>query len=272
MRSHVPAVAGAPTGSRKEAIVIDALGNPQSVLLLGGTSQIGLAVVRELPRTRLSRVVLAGRDRAALEGAAQELAAIGFGGVEVLVLDALDTASHGKLISSVFEAGDIDLTVLAVGYLGDQQLAELDPSEAVRIATASYVGPASLAMNVGARLREQGHGVMVVLSSVAARQARRSNFVYGSAKAGLDALALGLGDALAGTGAHVLVVRPGFVRTRMTAHLLPAPLAVGPDAVARAVLDGLRRSRTVVHVPRAMGLIGALLAALPRPVLRRLPF
>jgi decaprenylphospho-beta-D-erythro-pentofuranosid-2-ulose 2-reductase len=252
--------------------VIDALGAPQTVLLLGGTSEIGLAVLRRLPRSRLRRVVLAGRDPEATGAVAKELAAEGFGGVETVQLDAVDEAAHGELVDAVFDAGDVDLTVLAIGVLGDQLAAEDDPAEAVRIGRATFLGPASLAMHVGRRLRGQGHGTLVVLSSMAAVQARRSNFVYGSAKAGLDALGLGLGDALAPLGVHVVVVRPGFVHTRMTRHLRAAPLASTADAVARSVVDGVRHGRTVVYVPRAMAVLAVALRVLPRRVLRRLPF
>ena len=127
-------------------------------------------------------------------------------------------------------------------------------------------------LHAGRRLAVQGHGVLVVLSSVAGRQARRANYVYGAAKAGLDLAALGLGDQLHGEGVQVLVVRPGFVRTRMTAGLPVPPLAVDADAVARAVVAGIRSRRTVVYVPSAFRVVAAVLAGLPRGVLRRLPF
>ncbi len=259
-------------GMTEDGHVIDALGAPQSVLLIGGTSEIGLAIVRRLPRGRLRRVVLTAHDLAGTERAARALEADGLPAAELVPLEAADPAGHAKALDALFDAGDLDVVVLAIGSLGDQALAEQDPAEAVRMAEVNYVGPLSLALHAGRRLRGQGHGVLVVLSSMAGRQARRSNFVYGSTKAGLDALALGLGDALAGSGARVLVVRPGFVRTRMTAQLPVAPLATTPQAVARATVAGIRRGRSVVHAPAAMALVGAVLVALPRTVLRRLPF
>jgi decaprenylphospho-beta-D-erythro-pentofuranosid-2-ulose 2-reductase len=217
-------------------------------------------------------VVLAGRDRPGLEAAAKQLADDGLPDAELVILDAVATDQHAELLDAVFDAGDVDLTVLAVGALGDQQAALADPRHAIELATTGYTGPLSLLLHTGRRLRGQGHGALVVLSSVAGRQARQANFVYGSTKAGLDLAALGLADSLHGTGARVLVVRPGFVRTRMTAHLPTPPLAVGPDQVAQAVLAGLRRSATVVYSPAPMRAVAAVLAALPRPVLRRLPF
>jgi decaprenylphospho-beta-D-erythro-pentofuranosid-2-ulose 2-reductase len=252
--------------------VIDALGRPQSVLLLGGTSEIALGVVRALPGERLRRLVLAGRDPGALEKAAAALAGEGLPDAEIEIFDAAATEGHQQLVAAIFGRGDIDVTVLAVGELGDQHAAEADPGLAVHLARSTYVGPLSLLLLVGSRLRDQGHGVLVVLSSVAARQARRANFVYGSAKAGLDLAALGLADALHGSGARVLVVRPGFVRSRMTAHLRTPPLAVTPDDVGRAVAAGLRGRETVVYSPAIARPIAAALVVLPRSILRRLPF
>lgn len=252
--------------------MIDALGAPQSVLLLGGTSEIALAVLRGLPQERLRRVVLAGPDPDRLRAVARSLSAAGLPDAEVVAFDARDTASHRTVLDDVFAGGDVDVTVLAFGVLGDQHAAEDDPGLAVRTAEVNYVGAVSAGLTLAAHLRRQGHGVLVVLSSLAGVQARRSNFVYGSTKAGLDAFALGLGDALDGSGARVLVVRPGFVRTRMTAHLRPAPLAVDADAVGRAVADGLRKRSVVVYAPPAGRAVAAVLTHLPRTVLRRLPF
>ena len=252
--------------------MIDALGRPQSVLVLGGSSEIALAIVHALPGERLTRLVLAGRDKTALAAAAEQLRAGGLPEAELELFDAADTAGHADLVARIFARGDLDVTLLAVGALGDQQAAEAHPEQAVAVATATYVGPLSLLLHVGGHLREQGHGSLVVLSSVAARQARRANFVYGSAKAGLDLAALGLADALHGSGARVLVVRPGFVRGRMTAHLRTPPLAVTPDDVARTVAGGLRGRGTVLYSPPVARWVAALLAVLPRAVLRRLPF
>lgn len=253
--------------------MINALGSPQSLLLLGGTSEIGLAVAERFVRDRTRRVVLAGRDGGALRAAADRLRAAAPAEVAVSVLefDAHDRSGHGALVERAFTDGDVDVAVLAFGLLGDQQRAEQDPDHAVDIATVNYTAAVSLGVPVAQALRRQGHGALVVLSSVAAERPRRSNFVYGSAKAGLDAFATGLGDALRGSGVHVLVVRPGFVSTRMTAHLDPAPLSTTPEAVATAIVDGLRRRRETVWVPPALRLVMSVLRHLPRAVFRRLP-
>ena len=249
--------------------MIDALGRPQSVLLIGGTSEIGLAVVRALPAERLQRVVLLGRDADGLKHASEQVRAPR---VDVVLTDADDLAGHERAIAQAFDDGDVDVTILAMGALGDQAAAADDPAAALATVQATYTGPLSLLLHAGRRLRAQGHGEVIVLSSVAGRQARKGNWQYGSAKAGLDLAALGLGDDLAAVGGKVLVVRPGFVRTRMTAGRPVAPLAVDADDVARAAVAALRRRRTVVYVPAPMRAVAAVLGVLPRRVLRRLPF
>jgi decaprenylphospho-beta-D-erythro-pentofuranosid-2-ulose 2-reductase len=250
---------------------MDALGEPQGVLVLGGSNEIALATVRALPRGRLRRVVLAGRPSAARDEAAASLTQAGITGVETVDFDAADTVSHAAVIDAVFDAGDIDVTLLAFGVLGDQAEAEADPDAAVAVATVNYTGAVSVGLRVAARLRRQGHGTLVVLSSVAGDRARRSNFVYGSTKAGLDAFAQGLGDALHGSGARVLIVRPGFVRTRMTTGLDEAPMTIDPEDVARIIVTALRKGRETVYAPGPLRFVMAGLKSVPRPLFRKLP-
>jgi decaprenylphospho-beta-D-erythro-pentofuranosid-2-ulose 2-reductase len=257
--------------------VIDAFGAPQSVAVLGGTSEIGLALVRALDgRGRLRRVVLAGRDEVGLKEAARDLASPAEGPgpahqVRTVHLEAEETASHDEVVSEVFADGDLDVVVLAVGVLGAQDGLLDDAAAAVRLVEVNYVAGVSLGLAVTRRLREQGHGVFVVLSSVAGERGRAANFVYGSSKAGLDTFAQGLGDRLHGTGVRVLVVRPGFVRTRMTAGRPESPLACGPDDVARAVVRAIRTGRETVWVPSTLRPVMAGLRLLPRRVFRALP-
>jgi decaprenylphospho-beta-D-erythro-pentofuranosid-2-ulose 2-reductase len=130
----------------------------------------------------------------------------------------------------------------------------------------------SIGLVVARRLKEQGHGTLVVLSSVAGERARRSNFIYGSSKAGIDAFAQGLGHALAGTGASVLIVRPGFVPTKMTAGMKPAPLATTPEAVAAATASALAQGKEIVWVPAGLRWLSSVFRHLPTGVVRRFPW
>ncbi|WP_405890140.1 decaprenylphospho-beta-D-erythro-pentofuranosid-2-ulose 2-reductase [Streptomyces sp. NBC_00133] len=248
----------------------NAFGSPQSLLVLGGTSEIGLAVARRLIARRTRTVWLAGHHAPSLEDAASGLRTLG-ADVRTVAFDALDCAAHEEVLGKIFAEGDIDMVLLAFGVLGDQANDEADPPAAVRVAQINYTGAVSASLVCAAALQNQGHGSLVVLSSVAGERARRANFIYGSSKAGLDAFAQGLGDAMHGTGVHVMVVRPGFVRTKMTAGLPQAPLATTPGAVATAVELGLRRRSETVWVPGALRVVMSALRHVPRPLFRRLP-
>lgn len=254
--------------------MINAVGSPQSLLLLGGTSEIGLAVAEQWVRDRTRRVLLAGRDADALRAAGERLeraAAPAALEVTVLAFDAHDRATHADVVRRAFAAGDVDVALLAFGVLGDQERAERDADHAVDVVTVNFTAAVSVLVPLAQAMREQGHGALVILSSVAAERARRANFVYGSSKAGIDAFATGLGDALHGSGVQVVVVRPGFVTTRMTAHLRSAPLSTSPEAVARAVVAGVRWRRDTVWVPSALRPVMSVLRHLPRRIFRRLP-
>ena len=250
----------------------DALGSVQSVLVLGGGSDIAQATLRELVKRRTRTIVLAARDPATLAPAADELRAAGATTVETVAFDAHDTAAHEPFVARVFEQfGDFDLALLAFGVLGDQAAAELDGRAAVDIAEVNYVGSVSVAVPIAQRMRAQGHGTIVALSSVAGERARRSNFVYGSSKAGMDAFFQGLGDSLVGTGVRVMIVRPGFVHTKMTEGMDAAPLSTTPEAVADAIVHGLARGRETVWVPSTLRYVMSVLRHVPRPVFRKLP-
>jgi len=253
----------------------NAVGAVGSVLLLGGRSEIGAAICERLVRDGARRVVLAARGAdgsAEVAAAAETLRAAGAAEVHPLDFDAARPETHAGVVEAAAGlVGDLDAVVDAFGVLGDQADYEADPVAAAEAATATYTGHVSVGIAVAQRLREQGHGTLVVLSSVAGMRVRRANFVYGSAKAGLDGFAQGLGDALHGSGARVLVVRPGYVRTQMSAHISEAPFPATAGQVADAVADGLRTGAETVWVPRRLRLVFTAMRALPRPLWRRLP-
>ena len=250
--------------------MIDAVGQPQSVLLLGGTSDIALATAEAWLRHRPLRVELAARPGPRRDDAVRRLHGLG-ADVRVHDFDAEREESHPALLEQVAANGDIDVALLAFGVLRDDDASWQDHREAVRQARINYLGAVSVGVLLAERLRAQGHGVIVALSSVAGERVRRSNFVYGSTKAGMDAFFLGLGEALRGSGARVLVVRPGFVRTKMTAGRDAAPLAVDAETVAEAIVAGVAAGSELIWVPRAMRGVMSGLRHVPRPLFRRLP-
>ncbi len=186
-------------------------------------------------------------------------------------LDARDAASHAATVEKAFAGGDIDVAVIAFGLLGEPERAWTDADHALELAEVNYTAPVHFGVLLAERMRTQGHGTIVALSSVAGERVRRSNFVYGSTKAGYDGFFLGLGEALRPSGVRVLVVRPGFVRSKMTEGLDDAPLAVSPDQVAEAVVEGVAGKRELIWVPGTMRVVMSGLRHVPRPLFRRLP-
>ncbi|WP_248963528.1 SDR family NAD(P)-dependent oxidoreductase [Sphaerisporangium perillae] len=279
----------------------NALGSVDSVLLLGGRSEIGLAIVERLVRDGARHIVLAARggttadagDEPQVAGSARPAEAADGPqvaesahamdaavvrlkklGAEVFVIgfDATRPETHGQVIDSAVDlVGDLDVVIPAFGVLGDQATYDADPVSAAESITVNFGGHVSAGLFAARRLREQGHGTLVVLSSVAGVRVRRANFVYGAAKAGLDGFAQGLGDALHGSGVRVMVVRPGFVIGRMTKGMTPAPMSTTPAAVADAVVQGLRDGTETLWVPGKLRLLFTVMRALPRPLWRRLP-
>jgi decaprenylphospho-beta-D-erythro-pentofuranosid-2-ulose 2-reductase len=250
--------------------MMNAVGTPQTLLLLGGTSDIALAVARAYAARGPLRVVLAARATERRTSAAAELTGLGCEVVEV-DLDARDHASHAATIEAAFAGGDVDVAVLAFGLLGDAEQAWVDPEQALELAEVNYAAPVHLGVLLANRLRAQSHGWLVALSSVAGERVRRSNFVYGSTKAGFDGFFLGLGEALRPHGVRVLVVRPGFVKSKMTAGLDDAPLAVTPEQVAAATVSAISAGRELIWVPNTMRAVMSGLRHVPRPLFRRLP-
>lgn len=244
----------------------NAVDQPQTIVVLGGTSDIGQAIVAQLVSPALRTVVLAVRRPDDVD-----TDALRFGDAEIVVVpfDAAAPETHAVVVADIAErVGDLDLVIQAFGQLGAPGL--VDPVEAAALAQVNYVGAVSSGLAVAAQLRRQGHGTLVVLSSVAGIRTRASNFVYGSTKAGQDGFATGLGHSLAGTGARVMTVRPGFVRTSMTTGMAEAPFTTDPADVAAAVAAGLRRKRSVVWVPGILRVVMGLLRFAPDVVWRRL--
>lgn len=247
----------------------NALSEPQTIVLLGGTSEIGRAIVDELLSTSAKTLVLACRrpDEAQPERFERD-------GLEIVVehFDAADTESHDAFVRKLADAhGDLDVAIVAFGVLGDQNEFNDDPHAAAQAVHVNYTGGVSSSLALAGQMRRQGHGHITVLSSVAGERVRAANFVYGSSKAGLDAFAQGLGDSLAGSGVNVTVVRPGFVHSRMTRGMKSAPFATTPRVVGELAVAGMRKGKHTVWTPGILRFVFMILRHVPRPIFRRLP-
>jgi short-subunit dehydrogenase len=241
-----------------------------TVLILGGRSEIGIELARRLAAG--ATVILAARKADQLAEQVAALVAAGATAVHTREFDADNLDSHGPLVASVLaDHGRIDTAVLAFGILGDQARAEADAAHAVAVVHTDYVAQVSMLTHLATAMRQAGCGSLVVFSSVAGVRVRRANYVYGSAKAGLDGFAGGLADALHGTGVRLLIARPGFVIGRMTQGMAPAPLSSTPEQVAAATARALAKRRRTVWIPWELRPMFFAMRLLPQFVWRKMP-
>jgi decaprenylphospho-beta-D-erythro-pentofuranosid-2-ulose 2-reductase len=253
-------------------MVLDAVGNPQTILVLGGTSEIGLAICERYLQNAHARIVLAampgdpGRD-----DAVAQMKAAGARSVELIDFEATEPESHPKMIDAAFADGDVDVAIVAFGILGDAEELWQNQQKAVLAAEINYTAAVSVGVLLGEKMRAQGFGQIIAMSSAAGERVRRSNFVYGSTKAGLDGFYLGLAEALREYGVRVLVIRPGQVRTRMSAHVKEAPLTVDKEYVANLAVTAAAKGKELVWAPAAFRYVMMVLRHIPRSIFRKLP-
>jgi len=245
------------------------------LLILGGGSDIAVAFVSKLahdaPR-ELELVVLAGRAGGSRDEAAQKLAT-GHAGLAVAVtdFDGADSVSHGPRLAEINrEHGPFDAVVVAFGQLGDEFTIDADPAAMAELAQVNFGGAVSSCLASLSILRGEPHARLIVFSSIAAVRPRIGNIVYGSAKSGIDAFARELAAPAKQVGVEVVVVRPGFVHSRMTTGLDPAPFATTPDEVATNMVEGLRKGRAIIHSPAVLAPVGLVLKNLPGAVWRQI--
>ena len=237
-------------------------------LVIGATSDIGRATARGLG-ARMRVVQLAGRDVERLEAEANDLRIRTGARVTVHRCEVPEADGDTGLVNVLEPLADV--VVCVVGVLGDQSRAQREPRAAEEIIAVNYVGPALLLGALAERFEARGSGTLVGIGSVAGDRGRGSNYVYGSAKAGFAAFLSGLRNRLASKGVHVVTVKPGYVRTRMTDDMdLPALLTADPDEVADAIVQAIDGRRDVVYVRRRWRFLMWLVRAIPERAFKRL--
>jgi len=251
--------------------VENAFGQPQSVVVLAGSSDIARAITKRLCAARTHTVVLAGRNEQLLDEARSEALSYGANQVDVVIFDARDPSNAERTVNEAFEKvnGTVDLVVIAVGLLGDQEQNENDAALVSDMVTVNFTWPVAALAQVRNLLVRQGSGRIVVLSSVAAVRVRRAKYLYGGSKAGLDRLCIGLADSLEGTGVSLQLVRPGHVRSKMTIGAKEPPFATGVDEVADDVLKGLAQRTPIIWSPPILRYVFFVLRHLPAPLWRK---
>jgi decaprenylphospho-beta-D-erythro-pentofuranosid-2-ulose 2-reductase len=240
----------------------------KSLLLLGGTSDIGRAAALQFARAGF-RVMLASRSEEEGRRNADDIAARTGVTVTTHRLDILETERFGSFLDGLPTLPDV--AVCVVGELGDQFRAQSDPAHAAMVLRTNFEGPALLLGVLAERFLARGSGTIIGVSSVAGDRGRGSNYVYGAAKAGFTAFLSGLRNRLASEGVRVVTVIPGFVRTRMTAGMrLPPVVTAEADEVGRAIFAASQRGGDVIYVRRIWRPIMTVIGHIPERVFKRL--
>jgi decaprenylphospho-beta-D-erythro-pentofuranosid-2-ulose 2-reductase len=242
----------------------------KSVLVIGGSSEIGHATALRYAQAGW-QVALAARDVAAAERNANDIKARSGADVPVHALDVLATDKLTDFVAALPALPDTVISM--VGELGDQKRAETDLAHATTIMRTNFEAPSLLLDLFANAFQVRGSGTIVGVSSVAGDRGRGSNYFYGAAKAGFSQFLSGLRNRMALAGqVRVITVKPGFVRTRMTAHLkLPAPLTVNPERVAADIFRSAEENgREVIYVGRRFWLVMTTICLIPETVFKRL--
>jgi decaprenylphospho-beta-D-erythro-pentofuranosid-2-ulose 2-reductase len=246
-------------------------GQPQSVVVLGGSSDIARAIVKRLCVARAHTVVLAGRNQELLDEAAGEARRYGAATTATVLFDAEDVSNAQRTVDECFDqvAEDVDLVIVAVGLRGERHSCEEDTARSARMAIVNYAWPVAALARVRTRLVAQGRGHILVMSSAAAIRVRRSTYLYDSAKSGLDRLSAGMAGSLEGTGVTLQILRPGYVRSKMTAGTKERPMSTGVDEVAENTMRGLASDDLVIWSPPVLRYAFAVALLLPPTLWRK---
>lgn len=242
----------------------------QKILVVGATSAIAQETMRIFAREG-HNLFLVGRSREKLAAISADLRVCGAPNIEFAELDVTSTSQHSGILQRAIDfLGGLDIAVIAHGILGDSSLAHRDFPHAREILETNFISTVSLLTWLANWFEEREAGQIVVISSVAGDRGRQSNYVYGASKGALDIFLSGLRNRLFRSGISVLLVKPGFVNTPMTAHLQKNFLYADPETVACGIVKAVRKGRDVVYIPSYWRLIMLLTRLIPEVIFKRM--
>jgi short-subunit dehydrogenase len=243
---------------------------PSRVLALGATSAIAEATLRLLAESGAS-LFLVARNAQKLSAVSDDLLTRGASAVTSYVMDLDDTSAHPAMLEQAAQTlGIIDLALLAHGVLGEQPEAEASYPAAEAILRTNFLSAVSLITWLANYFEGTRQGCLAVISSVAGDRGRKSNYVYGASKGGLNIFLDGVRNRIDRAGVHVLTIKPGFVATPMTAHIQKNALFATPDKVAGHILKAIQKRKDVAYVPPFWGLIMLIICSIPRRFFKKL--
>jgi short-subunit dehydrogenase len=241
------------------------------VLILGATSGIASALAREFAAHKFD-LILGGRDREESRALASDLSLRYGVRAGVLSFDALDTQTHASTLRPFLsgESNALEGVVVCMGYMGDQEKGQTDWEEARRILETNFTGCVSALNLLANHFESRRAGFICALSSVAGDRGRQSNYLYGSAKAGLTAYLQGLRNRLYISNVSVITVKPGFVDTRMTYGRPGLFLVASPESVAKGIFNAISKRKDVVYLPGFWRFIMLFVRSIPEAIFKRM--
>ncbi len=243
---------------------------PRKILVLGATSGIAEATCR-IWAAEGARLFLVARNAEKLAAVAADLRTRGASFVDTAVADLDDTDKHPALLShAVNSLTGLDVAYLAHGILGDQAKAEQDFNTAAQIIYTNYMAPVSLLTWLANFCVQRHAGTLAVISSVAGDRGRKSNYLYGSSKAGLSAFLGGLRNRVDREGVTVLAIKPGPVKTSMTSGMKGSEKFADVDKVAQGIVKAIDKRQDVLYVPFQWQPIMFVIRHIPERVFKKL--
>ena len=221
---------------------------PQRIALIGGASEIGNAVLRSLPQDGIEEVIRFDRQTSGFDAAIESV--------------------RREVVSSMFTK-DLDVAIIAIGALGNQE-STTEEANLLRVIEVNYLSTAHLLYLIASKMVTQGHGKILVISSFAQERPRIDNFAYGSTKAAIDFYARGLSHKLKNSGVEIKILRPGFVLTRMTQGMKPAPFSISAEQAGKIGAKLLQGRSTIAYAPTILRYVAIIFRNLPEIIFRRL--
>jgi len=243
--------------------VLNGVNEIQRIILLGGKSDLGISVLEHLPLAKDAEVFLCGRNISTFSTPTSLVHFV----INRIEIDFNEIEASVNALNSVFKTGDIDLVIFAYSILGNEDL-QLSPDLFKEVLHTNFSSQAIILNNVNSTLRDQGHGQILLFSTVAGMRPRRRNFVYGASKFGIDFIAQGLQKENLKKNVFITIIRPGFVHTKMTLGVSPAPFATNRLTVAKIARKGLLKKKPVVYAPKILIFIMFVLKLLPERIYR----
>ncbi|MFP5227384.1 MAG: SDR family oxidoreductase [Acidobacteriota bacterium] len=244
--------------------------NQKRILALGATSAIAQAALRLLAEEGAA-FFLVGRNAQKLAAVRDDLVTRGASAATAFVADLDDTAGHPAMLAhAVSVLGGLDVALLAHGVLGEQSEAEKDYATAEAILRTNFLSAVSLVTWLANYFEAERRGTIAVVSSVAGDRGRKSNYVYGASKGGLNIFLDGVRNRIDRAGVQVLTIKPGFVATPMTAHLKKNALFAEPGRVGKDIVRAIGKRKDVLYTPPFWGLIMLVVRSVPRRIFKKM--